>query len=142
MQHRTLPPVPLGCTAWTLSAAACAHSQSACIRLAGAWRKRCRCIWGFPKIRGTPFGGPYDKDYRVLGSILGSQYWETTTYLCADPALILVRPACWRHRRSAVHEEKEKTTCCLLLVQYPKQPQVLWVMLQSNTQILLVDEVC
>ena len=26
---------------------------------------------GFPKIRGYLLGGPYDKDYSVLGSILG-----------------------------------------------------------------------
>ena len=31
-------------------------------------------IWGFPKIRGTLFGGPYNKDYSILGSIFG----ETT----------------------------------------------------------------
>ena len=29
-------------------------------------------IWGFPKIRGTFFGGPYDKDHSILESILGS----------------------------------------------------------------------
>ena len=28
-------------------------------------------IWGFPKIRGTFFGGPHNKDYTILGSILG-----------------------------------------------------------------------
>ena len=27
--------------------------------------------WGFPKIRGYLFGGPYNKDYSILGSILG-----------------------------------------------------------------------
>ena len=26
----------------------------------------------FPKIRGTILGGPYDKAYSILGSILGS----------------------------------------------------------------------
>ena len=30
---------------------------------------------GFPKIRGYPFKGPYNKDYNVLGSILGSPYF-------------------------------------------------------------------
>ena len=30
--------------------------------------------WGFPKIRGTLFGDPYNKDYNILGSILGSPY--------------------------------------------------------------------
>ena len=29
-------------------------------------------IWGFPKIRGYHFGGPHNKDYNILGSILGS----------------------------------------------------------------------
>ena len=30
--------------------------------------------WEFPKIRGTFFGGPYNKDYGILGSISGSPY--------------------------------------------------------------------
>ena len=29
-------------------------------------------IQGFPKIRGTLFGGPYSKDYSIMGFILGS----------------------------------------------------------------------
>ena len=29
-------------------------------------------ICGFPKIRGTLIGGPHNKDYSILGSILGS----------------------------------------------------------------------
>ena len=29
-------------------------------------------IWGFPKIRGTLLGGPHNKDYSILGSIVGS----------------------------------------------------------------------
>ena len=29
-------------------------------------------MWGFPKIIGTLFGGPYNKDYNILGSILGT----------------------------------------------------------------------
>ena len=32
-------------------------------------------MWGFPKIRGTFFGGPHNKDYNILGSILGSTYF-------------------------------------------------------------------
>ena len=28
-------------------------------------------IWGFPKIRGTFLGSPNNKDYSILGSILG-----------------------------------------------------------------------
>ena len=31
--------------------------------------------WGFPKIRGTLLGGPYNQDYSILGSILGSPYF-------------------------------------------------------------------
>ena len=30
---------------------------------------------GFPKITGYFFGGPYGKDYSILGSILGSPYF-------------------------------------------------------------------
>ena len=30
--------------------------------------------WGFPKIRDTLFGGLHNKDYSILGSILGSPY--------------------------------------------------------------------
>ena len=35
---------------------------------------RCRLTsgtWGFPRIRGTLFGGPHKKDCSILGSILG-----------------------------------------------------------------------
>ena len=31
-----------------------------------------RSIWWFPKIGGTFFGAPNNKDYSILGSILGS----------------------------------------------------------------------
>ena len=34
--------------------------------------------WGFPNIRGTILGDPYNKDYDILGSILGPLYEETT----------------------------------------------------------------
>ena len=37
-------------------------------------------IWGFPKIRGTFFGGYYRKDYRMSGSILGSPYFGKLPY--------------------------------------------------------------
>ena len=30
---------------------------------------------GFPKLGGTLFGGPHNKDYSILGSILGSPYF-------------------------------------------------------------------
>ena len=31
--------------------------------------------WEFPKIRGTFLGGPHNKDYNILGSILGPPYF-------------------------------------------------------------------
>ena len=31
--------------------------------------------WGFPQIRGTLLGGPHNKDYSVLVSILGFPYF-------------------------------------------------------------------
>ena len=48
-------------------------------------------MWGVPKIRGTLFGGPHNKDYSIWGSILGSHYfWETTMY--SFNAQLLRRP--------------------------------------------------
>ena len=37
-------------------------------------------IWGFPEIRSTLLGGPYNKDYSILGSILGSPYLGKLPY--------------------------------------------------------------
>ena len=37
-------------------------------------------IWGFPKIRGVLFRGPHNKDYSILGSILGSLYFGKLPY--------------------------------------------------------------
>ena len=37
-------------------------------------------IWEFPKIRGTIFGGPYNKDYNILGSVFGSPYLGKLPY--------------------------------------------------------------
>ena len=37
-------------------------------------------MWRFPKIRGILFRGPYDKDYSILGSILGSPYFGKLPY--------------------------------------------------------------
>ena len=34
----------------------------------------------FPKIRGTFFGGPNNKDYSILGSILGYPYFGKLPY--------------------------------------------------------------
>ena len=39
------------------------------------------CIWVFPKIRGTLFGGPHNKDYSILGSILGFTYFGKLPYI-------------------------------------------------------------
>ena len=38
-------------------------------------------IWGFPKIKGTLFACPYNKDYSILGSILGSPYFGRLPYM-------------------------------------------------------------
>ena len=35
---------------------------------------------GFPKIRGTLFGGPNNKDHSILGSILGYPYFGKLPY--------------------------------------------------------------
>ena len=43
--------------------------------------------WGFAKIRGTYFGGPHNKDYRILVSILRS--WKLPR-LSLSRALILL----------------------------------------------------
>ena len=37
-------------------------------------------IWGFPKIRGTFFGGPHNKEYSRLGSLLGFPYFGKDPY--------------------------------------------------------------
>ena len=46
-------------------------------------------IWGFPKIRGYLFGGPNNKDYSILGSILGSPYFGKLLYSYMDPLVLL-----------------------------------------------------
>ena len=38
-------------------------------------------IWGFPKIRGTFLGLPYNKDYSIPGSTLGSPYSGQLPYV-------------------------------------------------------------
>ena len=35
-------------------------------------------IWEFPKIRGTLFGGPYNKDPTIYGTILGSRIFGSS----------------------------------------------------------------
>ena len=40
---------------------------------------RMAAIWGFPKIKGT-FWGPNNKDYSILGSILGSPNFGKLPY--------------------------------------------------------------
>ena len=39
-------------------------------------------MWEFPKIRGALFGDPYNKDYSILGSILGSPYFGKLPCSC------------------------------------------------------------
>ena len=42
--------------------------------------------WGFPKIRGTLLGGPYNKDNIILGSILGSpDFGKLPNDICRYP---------------------------------------------------------
>ena len=41
-------------------------------------------IWDFPKIRGTFFGGPYNKDPTIQGTILGSPLSETPILTAAQ----------------------------------------------------------
>ena len=43
-------------------------------------KKRYWAIWGFPYFRGTLFRGPYNKDYSILGSTLGSPYFGKLPY--------------------------------------------------------------
>ena len=38
-------------------------------------------IWWFPKIRGALLGGPYNKDYSILRSILRSPYLGKLPYI-------------------------------------------------------------
>ena len=52
-------------------------------------------MWGFPKIGGTFFGGSHNKDYSILGSILGSPYFGKLPYLCIRREMrMLKRYAC------------------------------------------------
>ena len=37
-------------------------------------------IWGFPKIMGNLCGGPRNKDYSILGSMLGFPYFGKVPY--------------------------------------------------------------
>ena len=46
-------------------------------------------IWGFPKISGTLFGGPHNKDYSILGSILGSPYFGKLPYRTCYKILLI-----------------------------------------------------
>ena len=44
-------------------------------------------IWEFPKIRGTLFWGPYNKDPTIYGTTLGSPISETL--ICEQPIAVL-----------------------------------------------------
>ena len=44
---------------------------------------RIRDIGVSPTLR-VPFGGPNNRDYNILGSILGSPYWEITPSSLSD----------------------------------------------------------
>ena len=48
--------------------------------------------WGFPKIRGTFFGGPYNTDYSISGSIWGSPYFGKLAHGGAEDDLLMGVP--------------------------------------------------
>ena len=49
-------------------------------------------IWGFPKIRGTLFWGPYNKDY-YLGCYIRVPYFRKLPYvLCKEPQTLSPKP--------------------------------------------------
>ena len=49
-------------------------------RVCGAFGTMSKLLWVVPKIRGTIFGDPHNKDYSILGSILGSPYLGKLPY--------------------------------------------------------------
>ena len=63
-----------------------ARRQSACHCSSSAWSTVFR-IWGFPKIRGTLFWNPHNKDYSILGSILGTPYFGKLPFRVHDLGL-------------------------------------------------------
>ena len=74
-----------------------------------------RDIWEFPKIRGTFSGGPYNKDYSILGSILGSPYLGKLPYIVVRLAsgqilLLWTKPIFYKHFGMCLDLFKD-TTC-------------------------------
>ena len=53
-------------------------AQRGYAHLVGIWQ------WGFPNIRGTFLGGPYNKNYSILGSKLGSPYFGKLPFGFSD----------------------------------------------------------
>ena len=49
-------------------------------------------IWGFPKIKGIFSVGPYNKDYSIFGSILGSPYLGKLPYVAVVSLLFSIVP--------------------------------------------------
>ena len=49
-------------------------------------------IWGFPKIRGTILGGSDNKDYSILGSMLGSHYFGKLPYSESLRSMYMIPP--------------------------------------------------
>ena len=47
-----------------------------------------RLYGGFPKLGGSLIGGPYNKDYSILGSILGSPHFGKLPYVASDGILM------------------------------------------------------
>ena len=53
-------------------------------------------IWEFPKIWGTFLGVPYDKDYSILGSILGPPSFGKLPYICRTT--LNPKPSSWANK--------------------------------------------
>ena len=60
-------------------------------------------IYGvFPKL-GVPFGGPHNKDYGILGSILGSPYFGKLPYICIYIYIYMYGLNCFMQQDVSLH---------------------------------------
>ena len=56
--------------------------------------EQCVCIYmyihgGFPNL-GYHFGGPYNEAYSIMGSILGSPYFEKLPYIYIQAYIVMI----------------------------------------------------
>ena len=59
----------------------------------GFQTQRQKTIWGFPKIRGTFLWVAGNKNYTILGSILGSPYFGKLQFLfLEEPHYVVLQP--------------------------------------------------